>query len=142
MDSYDYTALRGLLLDPLSQGCSGRFIAINFDHRIDRAVAPVVRQALPTAALIVDGIFLHRPELRDCWDLSIFLKVDFAVSVARGAQRDQTVDAIDPQSPAQQRYVGGQRRYLAECEPEQAADIVIDYNDLNEPKVLKWMLSP
>ena len=86
----------------------------------------------PAAALIVDGIFLHRPELRACWDLSIFLKVDFDVSLPRGAARGPSFDAIDPDSPPHQRYVGGQRRYLAECDPEQQADIVIDYNDLQD----------
>ncbi len=84
-DSYNYDALRGLLLDPLSPGGSGRYVAKHFDHRLDAAVACDVRQASPTAALIIDGIFLHRPELRAYWDLSIFLKVDFAISVPRGA---------------------------------------------------------
>jgi len=102
-------------------------------------VASLAQQAPPSAALIVDGIFLHRPELRSHWDLSIFLQVDFNTSVPRGAARDQTPEAIDPAAPAYQRYVGGQRRYLSECSPEQAADIVIDYNDLHTPKVLKWM---
>ena len=50
---------------------------------------PAVRAGHATsaaaAALIVDGIFLHRPELSTYWDLSIFLKVDFRVSVPRGA---------------------------------------------------------
>ena len=99
---------------------------------------PDAQQASPSAALIVDGIFLHRPELGSYWDLSIFLKVDFDVSVPRGAARDQTPDAIDPETPAYQRYVGGQRRYLAECAPERQADIVIDYNDLQAPEVVKW----
>ena len=91
------------------------------------------------AALIVDGIFLHRPELRPCWDLSIFLKVDFDVSLPRGAARGQSFYAIDPNSPPHRRYVGGQRRYLAECAPEQQADIVIDYNDMEAPRILKWV---
>ncbi|MFI6098103.1 hypothetical protein ACIA8G_21295 [Lentzea sp. NPDC051213] len=38
--------------------------------------------------LIVDGIFLHRDELVHNWDFSIFLAVDFEVSVARMAVRD------------------------------------------------------
>ena len=75
LDSYDYAAFRKLLLDPLSPGGSGRYVAENFDHRIDATVGADVRQASSTAALIVDGIFLHRPELRGCWDLSIFLHV-------------------------------------------------------------------
>ena len=56
----------------------------------------------------------------------------------RGTARDQTPDAIDPDAPAYQRYVGGQRLYLGECALEQQADIVIDYNDLKMPAILKW----
>jgi uridine kinase len=139
LDSYNYAAFRELLLDPLSPDGSGRYVAKHFDHRIDATVNPDVRQAAPTAALIVDGIFLHRGELRSHWDLSIFLKVDLEVSVPRGAQRGPDFGSPDPEAPANQRYVGGQKRYFAECAPEQSADIVIGYNDLREPKVLKWL---
>ena len=137
MDSYDYPAFRRLLLEPLSPAGSGNYIAKYFDHRTDRFVLPQPQQAPPTAALIVDGIFLHRPELRECWDLSIFLHVDFAVSRARNAARDGTAEALDPDTPYSRRYNGGQRRYLRECAPAEQADIVIDYNDLDAPKALK-----
>jgi uridine kinase len=138
LDSYDYESFRTLLLDPLSPGGSGRYIARSFDLDNDRPFDLVTQQAEPAAALIVDGIFLHRPELRSCWDLSIFLKVAFDVSVPRGAQRGPNFGASDPGAPLSQRYVGGQQRYLSECDPEQRADIVIGYDDLREPKILKW----
>jgi uridine kinase len=35
------------------------------------------------------------------------------------------------------RYVGEQQRYIAECTPQQKADVVIDNNDLGAPKVIK-----
>src|SRR5690349_18123396 len=66
LDSYDYPAFRRLLLDPLGPGGSGQYIARHFDHRTDQPVAPQPQQAAPTAALVVDGIFLHRAELREC----------------------------------------------------------------------------
>jgi len=138
LDSYDYPAFRRLLLDPLGPDGSGNYIAKHFDHRTDQAVAPQQQQASPTAVLIVDGIFLHRVELRDCWDLSIFLQVDFAVSRRRNAARDGTPDALDAGSRSNRRYNGGQQRYLAECAPARRADIAIDYNDLRAPKILKW----
>lgn len=138
LDSYDYAAFRRLLLDPLGPDGSGRYVAKLFDHRSDQLVEAPQQQASPTAALIVDGIFLHRPELRACWDLSIFLYVDFAVSMARNATREGTPNAANPETPSYQRYVGGQQRYLAECAPQQQADIVIDYNDLAAPKIIKW----
>lgn len=138
LDSYDYPAFRDLLLDPLGPDGSGNYVAKHFDHRTDRPIAPHPQQAALNAALIVDGIFLHRPELRAFWDLSVFLYVDFAVSMGRNAAREGTPDAADPQTPSYRRYVGGQQRYLAECTPLQQADIVIDYNDLAAPKIVKW----
>ena len=139
LDSYDYPALHRLLLDPLGPEGSGRYVARHFDHRSDRPVAWRPVQAPSAAALIVDGIFLHRPELVACWDISIFLHIDFTVSTARNAVRDGTPEAADPEGLSYRRYVGGQLRYLAECGPQQAAGIVIDYNDLCAPKVLKWL---
>ena len=138
LDSYDYAAFRRLLLDPLGPDGSGNYIAKHFDHRTDQFVAPLPQQAPPAAVLIVDGIFMNRPELRECWDLSIFLQVDLAVSRARNAARDRAPEALDPDTPYSRRYNGGQQRYLSECEPSQRADIVIDYNDLSVPKFLKW----
>lgn len=138
LDSYDYPAFRGLLLDPLGPDGSGNYVAKHFDHRTDQSVAAQPQQAPPAAALIVDGIFLHRPELRDCWDLSIFLQVDFANSMARNAVRDGTPEALDPDAPFTRRYVGGQQRYLSECAPAERADIVIDHNALGTPGILKW----
>ena len=138
LDSYDYDAFRELLLDPLSPGGSGQYAARRFDLENDQPFELDPQRAETTAALIVDGIFLHRPALRSCWDLSIFLKVNFEVSLPRGAARGQSFDAIDPNSPPHQRYVGGQKRYLVECDPEQQADIVIDYNDMQSPKTQKW----
>jgi uridine kinase len=138
LDSYDYVAFRELLLEPLGPDGSGRYVAKHFDHPTDQPLVPQRQQAPPAAALIVDGIFLHRPELRACWDLSVFLYVNFAVSMARNAAREGTPDAANPEAPSYRRYVGGQQRYLAECAPQQQADIVIDYNDLAAPKIVKW----
>src|SRR5258707_1138329 len=64
LDSYDYDAFRRLLLDPLSPDGSGRYAAKRFDLDSDEPFDLNPQQAGPTAALIVDGIFLHRPELR------------------------------------------------------------------------------
>src|SRR2546423_870496 len=84
---------------------SGRYTARSFDLDNDRPFDADTQQAAPSAALIVDGIFLHRPELRSYWDLSIFLKVDFKISLPRGAQRGPAFDATDPASPPNRRYV-------------------------------------
>jgi hypothetical protein len=39
------------------------------------------------SVLVLDSPFLHRPELRDIWDFSIFLDAPFDVTIPRGAAR-------------------------------------------------------
>jgi len=84
--------------------------------------------------LLIDGLFLHRDELRDYWDLSIWLEVPFTVTAARMARRDGT--SPDPDDPSMARYVGGQRLYLAECTPAHRANVVLDNTDPDLPTVL------
>jgi uridine kinase len=40
--------------------------------------------------LVLDGLFLHRDELNDLWELSVFLDVPFDVTAARVAARDSS----------------------------------------------------
>ena len=133
-DSYNYTLLKQYLLDPLSPGGSGRYCAAAFDHVTDMAVPFVERTVPPNSILLLDGIFLHRPELRAYWDASIFLRVDFARSAARSADRDGT--SPDPSAESNRRYVEGQRIYLSQCTPEKHATMIIDNNDLAAPVVV------
>jgi uridine kinase len=121
-DSYDYAALRQLLLDPLGPGGSGRYHTAAFDHRSDRAV-DVPEQVAPSGAL--------RPELRSYWDLSIWLAVRVEVSIGRCARRDGS--SPDPAVAANQRYVVGQQLYIAAGDPVRHATLVIDNNDLAAP---------
>ncbi|MGV3527207.1 MAG: uridine kinase [Candidatus Sericytochromatia bacterium] len=130
-DSYNYPALVKSLLEPLGPGGSRCFYRHVFDHRTDRPTVPVAEFASADAILILDGIFLHRPELRHYWDFSIFLAVDFSVSIPRCAQRD--AGSPDPLAPENRRYVEGQKLYLAECRPWTSASVVINNADLAHP---------
>jgi uridine kinase len=135
VDSYDYATLRAVLLDPLGPGGSGRYRVAAFDHRTDRPVLAPLEQAAPGAILVLDGIFLHRPELRACWDYSIFLEVGFDVSIPRGAARGE--GSPDPDAPENRRYVEGQRLYLRTCEPRRHTTVIIDNEDLAAPFVVR-----
>ncbi|SFS73993.1 uridine kinase [Saccharopolyspora flava] len=135
LDSYDYDSLREALLDPLSPGGDGRYRTAVFDHESDQPVEETWARAPVDAVLIVDGIFLHRPELLGYWDHSAFLHVDFEVSIPRGAQRGYG-DA-DPLAPSNRRYVEGQRLYFELCRPTEHASVVIDNNDLAEPRIIR-----
>jgi uridine kinase len=134
-DSYDYDRLVAELLGPLGPGGAGVVRTAVHDWRTDRPVdAPPTRVARGSV-LLLDGIFLHRDELLPHWDFSVYLDVDFDVSVPRMAVRDGT--PADPADPANHRYVGGQRRYLAACRPRDRATVVIDNTDLAAPRVVR-----
>ena len=83
--------------------------------------------------VIVDGIFLHRPELVDAWDASVWLEVPFSVSVPRGNARFPGTHDPEPDAAENIRYVGGQRLYVAEVDPAGSATWVIDNTDLENP---------
>lgn len=134
-DAYDYAVMRQSVLDPLSPGGDRRYRTAAFDHWTDQPVDSEWRHASADAVLIVDGIFLHRPELREFWDFSIFLDVTFEVSIPRGAQRGY--GDPDPSAASNRRYVEGQLLYLDRCRPAERASVVIDHNVLDAPVVVR-----
>lgn len=133
-DSYDYAALTRELLEPLGPGGSRRYKTAVFDHRTNEPVDEPAETAPDTAVLLLDGLFLHRPELLPYWDMSIFLAVPFEVTAARMARRDGSSPHAD--APEHRRYVQGQQLYLAACEPEQVATIVIDNAVVHAPRIV------
>ncbi len=132
-DSYDDDALRAALLDPFASG--GDVVTGVFDHRTDRPRLRSAQAAAADAVLLIDGIFLHRPGLRDRWDRSIWLAVDIDVATPRGAARGE--GDPDPAAPSNRRYVEGQRRYLAEVDPASRATWVVDNTDLARPRIVR-----
>lgn len=134
LDSFDLATFRRRLLDPLRPGGDRRVVPAVYDVTRERPVASAVEVVDEEAIVVVDGIFLHRPELVDAWDLSLFLDVPFEVSVARCAARDGTDP--DPSALSNRRYVEGQRRYLTACDPLACATLVIDNTDLVAPRVV------
>ncbi|WP_200941908.1 hypothetical protein [Angustibacter sp. Root456] len=126
-DSYDLEALRSHVLGPLGPGGGGRYVPAVHDVERDLALTVEPRQAPAGAVLVLDGLFLHRPELVGEWDFSVLVTAPFEVTFARMAVRDGC--PADPDHPDNQRYVGGQRLYFAEADPEHRADVVVDNTD-------------
>lgn len=76
-DSFDYGALRDILLVPLGPQGSLRYRRAVFDFRSDSPVDEPSTEAPPDALLLFDGVFLSRPELDGYWDFRIFVDVYF-----------------------------------------------------------------
>jgi uridine kinase len=137
-DSFDTSAVRTQLLDPLGPGGDLHYRARTFDWRTDLPVVANVSMAPPDAILIFDGIFSQRAELEKAWDLCVFLEAAFDETLERSLVRDRTETSVTEEMIRRfwARYAAGQNIYLEEVCPREKAHFVIDNNDPNRPLFL------
>ncbi len=138
-DAFDYPFLIERFLKPLhafEEPVS--VIAAKFDFRTDSEALRKEIQIARNTVVLFDGVFLFRPELREYWDLKIFIEIDFETSFKRGVEREAPLpggpDNIRRKYEA--RYIPGQQIYMAEVRPRSLADIVIDNNMPQNPRLL------
>jgi RimJ/RimL family protein N-acetyltransferase len=87
--------------------------ATGFLHRQGPGQGPIAHRGRPGDDLVVvDGRFLQHPEFQGAWELVVFLRED------AGGDRDGDVS-----------------RYVAQVDPEIAADVVVDLHDPAWPVV-------
>lgn len=89
--------------------------------------------------LVTDGAYLFKPNYREHWDLKIYLKTSFAIAMSRGIERDQaSLGGFDQtKEKYEKRYHQASRIYIKENEPEEIADMVIDFSDFDSLILLK-----
>ncbi|MGB3829986.1 MAG: uridine kinase [Ornithinimicrobium sp.] len=135
-NSFDYAAFGRHVLTPFRGG--REIVPAIHDVSSDQPILPDAIEASADAVLLVDGVFLHRPELTAEWDASLFVHAPFDVSVPRGNARLAARQAgdDDPGHPANARSVQAQRFYLEQA-PGQQATWVLDNSDLAQP-TLDW----
>jgi len=130
LDGFDHAALVRDLLAPFHDG------------------APQVRTSLggpavevpARAVLVVDGVFLLRPELRPWWTLSAYLHVRPEVALERALTRDLPVHGSTENVVRRYlaRYLPGQALYRERADPMSAAAVLLDTEDPAHPVVLRW----
>lgn len=116
-DTFDYSLFRRVLTDPYRMGGSAGFVTAGFDQQRDAPIEPKWMTGPEDAVLIVDGLFLNRPELRGLWHYSIFLERPDV----------QTVPVVDD------RQRGALALYDAEAKPREAATAIIDNREPEHP---------
>ena len=126
-DSFDYSTFRRVLLEPFRMGGSTAFVTAAFDHVRDLPVQSKWRTGPKDSMLVVDGIFLNRPELAGLWNYSVWLDVTREIAEKRMLDRDGPTENVE-------RYRGGQDLYLAEANPRTAASSIIDNSDFDHPR--------
>ncbi|HWR86334.1 MAG TPA: uridine kinase [Rhodoglobus sp.] len=105
--AFDYDLFRRVLVEPFRLAGSTGFTTAAFDARRDVPLESEWRTGPQDATLIVDGVFLNRPELRGIWNSSIWLD--------GGEQGD------------------GQSKYHAHFDPRALAAVIVDDTDRDHP---------
>lgn len=114
-DSFDYELFRRVLSEPFRLAGSTGFVTGAFDVERDLPLELEWQTGPQDATLVVDGVFLNRPELRGLWNYSIWLESPSATL------------------PRRAREAGGQKLYLAEANPRERASAIVDYSNPDLP---------
>jgi uridine kinase len=112
-----------------------------YDLDTDTAVSAPTTTAPASAVLLLDGVFLLRPELIDRWDLSIFVSAAFEQILDRARIRDlsRLGSTAEVERRFRTRYIPAQKLYFATARPADHADIIV-HND--EPRRPAWQVRP
>jgi uridine kinase len=80
--------------------------------------------------VLVEGIFLYKPQYRDQFDLRVWIDCSFETALDRAVRRSQEgLSAADTIAAYQKIYFPAQRIHLDRDQPIQAADIIINNDD-------------
>jgi uridine kinase len=140
LDSFDYQGLRNACLLPF---LGGQPVVRTSGHERDAdSRADVAVVVPPRAVLVVDGVFLLRPELRELWTLSVYLRVSAQETLRRAHRRD--LELFGTAEQVQRRYLGrylpGQVLYRLTSDPEALADLLVDNERTGSPRIERWSL--
>jgi uridine kinase len=129
-DSFDYSLFRRILIDPFRTAGSTGFVLAGFDEKRDEVIhQPKWITAGADALLIIDGLFLNRPDLAGLWNFSIWLTVSSEVALER------LVDSgIHPDSDLGKRALGADALYQSDADPSEKASAIIDNTDPDHPR--------
>jgi uridine kinase len=139
-DCFDYSAVREEVLAPLGAEGDRWYREAVFDYRRDAPLDLPRRRAAAGAVLLFEGVFLLRTELRDHWDLCVYLHISPAESLRRALVRDAALfgGADATRERYHRRYLPGQELYRRVADPLARADVVVDNEDPARPRVLTW----
>lgn len=115
-DAFDYSRFRRVLVEPFRMGGSTGFVTRDFDVERDVHLEPKWLSGPADAILIVDGLFVNRPELAGLWNYSIWLEVP-APMQATDVETQAVVSV-----------------YRSETDPTEKATALIDTSDPENPQ--------
>ena len=83
--------------------------------------------------VILEGIFIYKPQLADLFDFKIYLDIDISLGRKRFAKRRRLKQDKRPFDIYDKIWMLSHIKYESEVHPKKKSDLVIDYNDESKP---------
>jgi uridine kinase len=138
-EGYDYEAFLAVLLRPLTEDRSRRCRLGIFDSYRDEPLPEVWHTVSTDGIVLVDGVFLLRPELAGYWDYVIWVDIDWETMIERACRRD--VAWVGSEEVVRERYrrhwIPTHELYEGLVDPRDRAHAMIDNRDIERPHVIR-----
>ena len=111
-------------------------LIINYSDAI-RAVSESKKKY---SLVILEGIFIYKPQLVDLFDLKIYLDIDISLGRKRFAKRRSLKRDKRPFNIYDEIWMLSHIKYESEVHPKQISDLVIAYNDNGQGSLYTWKI--
>lgn len=120
---FDWRRVRDQMLEPLAAHGSARYQRYDWD----RDELAEWHEIAPAGIVILEGNYSTRPELRDFYDLTIWVEAPHDLRLHRGLERD----GQEARARWLNEWMPEEDRYLAAAHPDEHVDFVIDGSGLS-----------
>ncbi|MDP3745644.1 MAG: HAD-IA family hydrolase [Phenylobacterium sp.] len=136
-DSFDIQHLKTEILEPIRR--EGALVAshLHLDLVTDEMSVRRDYNISPESIVVLEGVFLMRPELDGLWDVFIHIDVPLKTALDRAIVRDgDRLGKVTVERYAT-KYFAAQARYLAVSRATARADIRVDNSDYAAPRIAR-----
>lgn len=88
--------------------------------------------------VIIEGVLLYRKPLETYIDYKIYLDINYETMMKRAKIRDENRFTENTIKRYKRKYIPVQKKYIKEDNPKLKSDIIIDNNDYEKPKIMKF----
>jgi uridine kinase len=132
-NSINFQRLVDEILDPLHKLGSINKTLVHLDLPTDTWTLQCSYVVTTDTIVIVEGVFLFRPEIQSYIDFFVYLHVPEAVIMERAHLRDVPRQGEDVLRKYERKYLPAQRDYIRKYRPYEHADVVVDNSDWQNP---------
>jgi phosphoglycolate phosphatase-like HAD superfamily hydrolase/uridine kinase len=134
--TFDFQKIIETLLEPAKAGKTVDEFIPEFDIERDECGEECYYHIDGDTAVVFEGLFLEKPEVRTFIDCSIWLDISFDECLKRARKRDVPRFGEAFLEKYHTKYIPAQKRFMEQLHPKENADLRVDNNVFLWPKVL------